>query len=113
MRFLIDAQLPPALARFLESRGHESRPVREAGMREAKDPVIWSFAQQGAWVIVTKDEDFAQRALTDRFGPQVLWLRIGNSTTPVLLAWLAPLLDDAVRELHAGNRVVELQRRKT
>ena len=113
MRFLIDAPLPPALAQFLESRGYESRPVRAEGLREAKDPVIWSFAQRGGWIIVTKDEDFAQRALTDPSGPQVLWLRIGNSTTPVLLAWLSPLLDNAVRELRAGHRVVELQRRKS
>ena len=111
MRFLIDAQLPPALARFLESHGHEARAVREVALREAKDPAIWSFAEEGGWVIVTKDEDFAQRVLAGSSGPQVLWLRIGNSTKPVLLAWFAPLLEGAVRELMAGNRVVELQRR--
>ena len=112
MRFLIDAQLPPALARLFESHGHESRAAREVGLREAKDPVIWRFAKEGAWVIVTKDEDFVQRALTDSTGPQVLWLRIGNSTTPVLLTWLEPQLNQAVSELKAGHRVVELQRRR-
>jgi len=111
MRFLIDAQLPPALARFLESRGHEARAVREVGLREAKDTIIWAFAQREGWVVVTKDEDFAQRALAASSGPQVLWLRIGNSTKGLLLTWIDPLLDGAVRELTAGNRIVELQRR--
>src|SRR5438132_1130510 len=112
MRFLIDAQLPPALARYLESRGYEARAVREVGLREAKDTPIWNFALQAQWVVVTKDEDFVQRAMADSSGPQVVWLRIGNSTNRVLLAWFGPLLDGTVRELAAGSRVVELQRRR-
>ncbi len=86
MRFLVDAQLPPSLARFLETQGHEAKAVREVGLREAEDPAIWSFALSGSWIVVTKDEDFAERALQAPSGPQVLWLRIGNSTNRVLLA---------------------------
>ena len=110
MRFLIDAQLPPALARFLESHGHEARAAREAGLRDADDTVIWEFAKQGDWIIITKDEDFVQRSLQRNAVPQVVWLRIGNSTTRVLLAWFAPLLDDTLRELENGQRIVELRR---
>jgi predicted nuclease of predicted toxin-antitoxin system len=112
MRFLVDAQLPPALAQFLAARGHEAKAVREAGLREADDPCIWTFAQDGGWVVVTKDEDFAERTLQAQAGPQVLWLRIGNSTNRVLFAWLEPLLPAAMRELQAGSRLVELQRRR-
>jgi predicted nuclease of predicted toxin-antitoxin system len=110
MRFLVDAQLPPTLARFLETHGHEAKAAREVGLRGADDPVIWAYAQAGAWVVVTKDEDFAERALRSQTGPQVLWLRIGNSTNRVLLAWLDPLLAGAVADLQAGHRLVELRR---
>jgi predicted nuclease of predicted toxin-antitoxin system len=110
MRFLVDAQLPPALARFLESRGHEAKAAREADLREAEDPVIWTFAKSGLWVVVTKDEDFAERALRSPTGPQVVWLRIGNSTNRVLFAWLEPLLPAAVQDLQSGHRLVELRR---
>jgi Domain of unknown function (DUF5615) len=41
MRFLVDAQLPPALARFLEANGHESKAVREISLHEAEDTTIW------------------------------------------------------------------------
>ncbi len=58
MRFLIDAQLPPALARWLRAQGHEAKAVREVGLREAADSAIWAFAEQGAWIVVTKDDDF-------------------------------------------------------
>ena len=53
MRFLVDAQLPPALARFLHEHGHEAMAARDAGLREAEDPQIWSFAEAGAWIVVT------------------------------------------------------------
>ena len=110
MRFLVDAQLPPALARFLEEHGHESKAAREVGLREAEDTAIWSFAQAAGWVVVTKDEDFAERVLQSSSGQQVLWLRIGNSTNRVLFQWLEPLLPAALRDLQSGHRLVELQR---
>ena len=110
MRFLVDAQLPPALAHFLQERGHEAKAAREVGLRQAEDPAVGTFAQAGAWIVVTKDEDFAERALRAQTGPQVLWLRIGNSANRVLLAWLEPLLPAAVKDLQAGHRLVELRR---
>lgn len=110
MRFLVDAQLPPALARFLEAQGHEAKAVRDVGLREAEDPKLWAFAETGAWIVVTKDEDFAERVLRSRTGPQVLWLRIGNSTNRLLFTWLLPLLPEAVQDLQSGHRLVELRR---
>ena len=110
MRFLVDAQLPPGLVQFLEKQGHEAKAVRDVGLREAQDPAIWNFAQSKGWVVITKDEDFAERALQARVGPQILWLRIGNSTNPVLFTWLQPLFSDAVKALEAGQRLVELKR---
>ena len=110
MRFLVDAQLPPGLAQFLEEQGHEAKAVRDVGLREAQDPAIWNYAQAGGWVVITKDEDFAERALQARVGPQILWLRIGNSTNQVLFTWLHPLFSDAIQALKAGQRLVELKR---
>lgn len=61
MRFLVDAQLPPSLARFLRTLGEEAMPCRDVGLRDADDDEIWRFATAGGFCIVTKDEDFAQR----------------------------------------------------
>ncbi len=112
MKFLIDAQLPPALAHFLEARGHEAKAVRELGMRDADDTAIWDFAQSEEWVVITKDEDFAARTLQALISPKVLWLRIGNSTNKVLFAWIEPLLPAAVKDLQAGHRLVEVKRER-
>ncbi len=108
MRFLVDAQLPPSLARWIETQGFDAKAVREVGLREATDSAIWDYAEQGGWVVVTKDDDFAERAMGQESGPPVVWLRIGNCLNRVLLAWLAPLFPGIVSELAAGQRLVEV-----
>ncbi|MFZ1575492.1 MAG: DUF5615 family PIN-like protein [Chromatiaceae bacterium] len=44
MRFLVDAQLPPALARWLAQRGHEAEHVLDCGLLDASDRLIWARA---------------------------------------------------------------------
>lgn len=46
MKFLVDAQLPPALTRFLVSLGEDAIHVLDAGLLEATDSEIWDFAIQ-------------------------------------------------------------------
>ncbi len=110
MRFLVDAQLPPALAQWLTDHGQEAAAVRDIGLHRADDGDIWSFARRGGWMVVSKDEDFIEFALQAVAGPQIVWLRIGNCTNPVLFAWLAPLLPQILQSLEAGNRIVEVRR---
>ena len=111
MRFLVDAQLPPSLARFLTTIGEEAIACRDVGLRDADDGEIWRFAIAGGWCIVTKDEGFAVRHMTQAGGPQVVWLRIGNSTNPVLFQWLEPLWPEIIRELRMGQGLVEVGER--
>ena len=47
MRFLVDAQLPPALARWLGEKGFAATAVRELGLRDSDDGSIWNFAELG------------------------------------------------------------------
>jgi len=50
--------------------------------------------------------------LQNSTAPQVVWLRIRNSTNSVLLAWFEPLFKHTIRELKNGQRVVELRKLK-
>src|SRR5256885_16046352 len=104
MRFLVAAQLPPALARWLGDRGFSATPVREVGLRDSDDGSIWNFAVQGNWTVITKDEDFIARCIGVSNAPAVLWLRIGNCTNHVLFAWFEPMLHDIDCRLRAGER---------
>lgn len=112
MRFLVDAQLPPALAQWLGEHGCSATAVREAGLRDSDDGSIWNFAVSGGWTVITKDEDFVERCLGKPDAPAVVWLRIGNCTNRVLFAWLEPLLPEILRELQAGQRLIEVRRER-
>ena len=108
MRFLVDAQLPPALARFLASAGHEAEHVDEIGLVSAADSNIWRYAKDHDAIIVTKDEDFvALRAFSGQ-GPAVVWVRIGNTTREALLGRMSSALPAVIAALERGETVVEV-----
>ena len=88
MRFLVDAQLPPALACWLREAGHEAEHVEDVSLREADDGAIWAHALQSGAIIVTKDEDFAARSAQAATAPTIVWLRVGNGPTRVIEALL-------------------------
>lgn len=108
MRFLIDAQLPPALAAYLISRGHEALHVAELGMVSARDREIWNRAAEQGAVIVTKDEDFVTMQALGPQGPPVIWIRIGNVTKRALLRHLAAALPSVLTALERGETVVQI-----
>lgn len=109
MKFLVDAQLPPALAQWLQEAGQDAQAVREVGLREAEDGAIWQYAQAQGQIVITKDEDFAQRAQTGAAGPVIVWLRLGNTSNAALRAWLVPQIPKLVRLIEQGARVVEVR----
>lgn len=103
MRFLIDAQLPPALARWLRDRGHEADHVSDLGMAGASDDEIADRAERSGAVLVSKDEDFRALRLPDRFAS--LWLRCGNASNRALLHWIEGRWPE--RLILSGERFVE------
>jgi predicted nuclease of predicted toxin-antitoxin system len=109
VNFLIEAQLPPALARWIATQGHQANHVFEVGLQAADDGPIWEFARKETAVIVSKDEDFVDRwLLSDRPVPLV-WIRKGNCSNRALLAWLEPLWPDALKRLEQGEQLIELR----
>ena len=109
MTFLVDAQLPPALVRWLREAGHEATHVEDVGLREADDAPIWTHALATAAVILTKDEDFADRAAREHSAPVIVWLRVGNATNRALLLWLAPRWPQVLAQLEQGHRLIEVR----
>lgn len=109
MRFLVDNQLPAALAQWLRERGHVADHVLTLGLAQAKDTPVWRHAHEHGAVVITKDEDFAEWVRRGRPGPQVVWLRLGNSAKDELFHWLGPLWPLVVRQLEQGERLIEVR----
>lgn len=108
MRFLVDAQLPPALARFLSTAGHTAEHVYDLGMGAATDSQIWDKALEVHAILVTKDEDFVLRAALRQVRPTIVWVRKGNTTRRELLAWFEPLLPRVLTLAEMGEEIIEL-----
>jgi predicted nuclease of predicted toxin-antitoxin system len=107
MKFLIDAQLPPALGDWLRERGHEAEHVFDVAMVGATDAEVAARAEDTGSVLITKDEDFTALRLPDRF--VLLWIRCGNSTNRALFAWLEPRWSEIERLLDGSERFVEVR----
>ena len=108
MRFLVDAQLPPALARWLTSKGQEAEHVADVGPANAPDKEIWNYALAAGAVIVSKDDDFAQRRVLAAEGPAVVWVRLPNTRRRELLVWFEGILPQIVQALERGETLIEV-----
>jgi predicted nuclease of predicted toxin-antitoxin system len=108
VRLLVDAQLLPALARWLTAQGHEAEHVFDVALGNSPDPVVWKHALQSGAVIVTKDEDFAVRAQLSSGGPTVVWIRYGNVRRAELLRRFAVVWPGIVEALDRGETLIEI-----
>lgn len=62
--------------------------VRDVGLREADDSVVWRYAREHGLTIVSKDSDFHQLSFIYGHPPKVVWLRVGNGPTAAVAALL-------------------------
>jgi len=83
--------------------------VSACGLSRASDSAIWAHALQTGSVIVTKDEDFAQRKGFDPTGPAVLWIRIRNTRRREILSQIERAWPRVIDALLAGERLVEVR----
>lgn len=108
MRYLVDAQLPPALARWPSRRGHSSEHVAERNLARAKDRAVWDYAVATNAVIITKDEDFAIRRVMVSQGPTIVWIRVRNTRKQELLIWFDAQLPQILQALSEGETLIEV-----
>jgi predicted nuclease of predicted toxin-antitoxin system len=106
MKFIVDAQLPRGLCRWLERHGHEARHVNDIWDAPATDAQIVDHAEIAGAVLISKDEDFVSLRLPDRIA--LLWLRCGNTSNRGLAQWLEPQWPDIVSRLDAGARFISV-----
>jgi len=97
------------LVRWLDEHGHTAFHVQDFDLAGAEDRMISDYALQIGAIILTKDDDFAERTSRTASGPIIVWLRIGNSTNRVLFAWLEPRWGAIIQLLSEGNRLIEVR----
>jgi predicted nuclease of predicted toxin-antitoxin system len=109
LNFLVDNQLPPSLARFIEREfGIAAAHVRDVGLRQASDAEVWEYASANDLILVSKDEDFAEMVF-NKPTAKLIWVRIGNCRTVFLLDLFRRMWPRIVGRLRLGDIFVEIR----
>jgi predicted nuclease of predicted toxin-antitoxin system len=108
MKFLLDQNLPAVLAKWLEAQGHEAEHVKRLRMQEADDFAIVRHALRTGAVVITRDGDFQRLAAPLPKGPQVVWVRLGNTTNPELLVNWERVWPGIEKALTEGEALIEV-----
>ncbi len=109
MKIWIDAHLSPNIATWIQSNFDiEAVPVRELGLRDAKDIEIFRAARQDGVVVLSKDADFPHLLSQHGSPPKVLWLTCGNTSNAKLQEILARSLAKALALFDEGENLVQI-----
>jgi len=78
VKLLLDENLSDRVVPQILDLYPGSAHVKSHGLIHSSDTLIWSFAQQHSFTIVSKDADFHQRSLVLGHPPKFVFLRVGN-----------------------------------
>ena len=95
MKLLFDENLAPRLVASLAALFPDSAHVHAVGLAQATDELVWRYARDHGFTIVSKDSDFHERSLLLGFPPKIVWIRRGNCST----ADVERLLRDAAADI--------------
>jgi predicted nuclease of predicted toxin-antitoxin system len=102
VKLLLDENLSERIVPQIADLFADSTHIRTAGLKEADDGVIWNWAKQHGFTIVSKDTDFYHRAVVYDHPPKFIWLRVGNCPTNLITALLRSRYDTIRRFIESG-----------
>jgi predicted nuclease of predicted toxin-antitoxin system len=109
VKFLVDNQLPPALARLIDSEfGADAVHVAEVGLRDATDAELWAYASDQDLILISKDEDFVRFALSTSIA-RLVWVRVGNCRRDFLLDVFRRVWPRISERLEQQDRFIEIR----
>ena len=110
MKFLVDAQLPLRLARWLQDEGHDALHTRDLPQgNRTPDADINERSVREQRVVITKDEDFVDTFHLSREPRKLLLVATGNIGNSELEELFTSNLDEIVHALETSD-FVELSR---
>jgi predicted nuclease of predicted toxin-antitoxin system len=103
MRFLLDMNLPPAIAEQLRADGHDAVHALEAGLGNLPDAEIFERAAADDRVVITFDLDFGEIVgAAEHPRPGVILLRLRRAHRSYLWDRLRVAIAEAGDALEAG-----------
>ena len=85
MKLLLDKNLSDRIVHRIIDLYPNSDHVKTLALTNTDDVLIWEYAKENNFVIVSKDSDFHQRSLLYGYPPKLIYLRVGNSPTSKII----------------------------
>jgi predicted nuclease of predicted toxin-antitoxin system len=102
VKLLLDENLSDRIIPKVVDLYPDSDHVKNLGLANTDDIVIWNYAKVNDFVLVSKDSDFHQRSLLYGHPPKFIYLRIGNSPTSKIIAILRDKLE-IIQEFYSSK----------
>jgi predicted nuclease of predicted toxin-antitoxin system len=97
MKLLFDENLSPQLVTVLGDLFPGSIHVRDVGLKSAADPIVWRYATESGFSIVSKDEDFHHLSFLRGAPPKVIGIHTGNCSTKLVARLLRERFEEIRR----------------
>jgi predicted nuclease of predicted toxin-antitoxin system len=81
VKLLLDENLSDRIIPRVIDLYPDSVHVKTLKLTNTDDSIIWNYAKDNDYVIVSKDSDFHQRSILYGHPPKFIYSRIGNSPT--------------------------------
>lgn len=81
MKLLLDENISYKLVKKLSNDFPDIIHVKSVTLTSINDTVIFKYAKNNDFAIVTFDEDYFTLSLLNGFPPKIIWLRTGNIST--------------------------------
>ena len=81
MKLLFDQNISFRILSKIKVNFPDAKQVRQLGIENYSDIVIWKFAKENEFTIVTFDAGFYDLSNFKGFPPKIIWLRFGNTKT--------------------------------
>lgn len=84
MKLLLDENISHKLVNKLEEFFPGIKHILSFQLKSIDDKIIFQFAKENDFAIVTFDEDYFTLSVLHGFPPKIIWLRTGNVSTKEL-----------------------------
>ena len=98
MKLLFDHHLSPTLVQRLADLFPDSEHVWNLNLHSVPDEVVWMYAREHHFTIVSKDADFSEISMQFGYPPKLIWLQIKN--------WSTDQIEELIRSRYL--RIIEL-----
>ncbi len=109
MKFIIDAQLPPRIAIWLNEYGHDTIHTDDLPLgNKTSDTTIAERSVSENRIVITKDTDFMKMHMIKEIPKLILFITTGNLRNSQLILLFEQNMDRIVAFFASGNSIVEL-----